>query len=288
MALPDTVTDRRVDTPSQPVYVIRPPSRWGWPNLRELWQYRELVYFLTWRDIKVRYKQTLLGVLWAWLQPFLTMVVFTIFFGRLANMPSEGVPYPIFTYTALLPWDFFAKSFSKASRALVMNRALLTKVYFPRLAIPLAVVMSGVVDFLLAFVILVGLMVWYQIPPTPHIWTLPLFLLLAGVVTLGGSLWASALNVLYRDVGYVLPYLVQLLLFITPVVYPTRLVPEAWRWAYALNPMAGVVQGFRWALLGIGSGPDGYMALSVGMALAVLFSGLWFFQYMERFFADRV
>ncbi len=284
---PLRVAMERSDT-TTPVYIVRPPGRWGWPDLRELWQYRELVYFFAWRDIKVRYKQTLLGVLWAWLQPFLTMVVFTIFFGRLANMPSEGLPYPIFTYAGLLPWDFFAKSFNKASRALVMNRALLTKVYFPRLVIPLAVVLSGVVDFALAFVILAGLMVWYRLPPTPYWWALPFFLLLAVVVTLGGSLWASALNALYRDVGYALPYLVQLLLFATPVVYPTRLVPEAWRWLYALNPMAGVVQGFRWVLLGTGPGPDPYMALSVVVALLLLVSGLWFFQNMERYFADRV
>ena len=272
----------------KPYYVVRPPGRWGFPDFRELWQYRELIYFFTWRDLKVRYKQTLLGVLWAWLQPFITMVVFSIFFGKLAKMPSEGLPYPIFAYAGLLPWDFFAKSFNKASRSLVMNRPMLTKVYFPRLVIPLSVVLSSLVDFLLAFVVLGGLMVWYGIVPTPQVWTLPFFLLLAAAVSLGGSLWASALNVLYRDVGYVLPYLVQVLLFVTPVVYPTSLVPEKWRLLYALNPMAGVVQGFRWALLGIGTGPGPEMALSVAVAAALLAGGLLFFQGMERYFADRV
>ena len=216
------------------------------------------------------------------------MVVFSIFFGRLAKMPSEGLPYPIFAYAGLLPWEFFSKSFNKAGRSLVMNRPMLTKVYFPRLVIPLSVVLSSLVDFLLAFVVLAGLMVWYGIAPTPRVWTLPLFLLLAAAVSLGGSLWAAALNVLYRDVGYVLPYLVQVLLFVTPVVYPTSLVPEQWRLIYSLNPMAGVVQGFRWALLGVGPGPDLGMAISVTVTLLVLLGGLVFFQGMERYFADRV
>ncbi len=271
-----------------PYYVIRPPRRWSLPDLRELWQYRELVYFFTWRNIKVRYKQTLLGVLWAWLHPFITMVVFTVFFGKLARMPSEGIPYPVFTYAALLPWNFFATSFNQGGRSLVMNRPLLTKVYFPRLVLPLAVVLSNLVDFLLAFMVLAGLMAWYGLRPTAWAWTLPLFLLLAACTSLAGSLWAAALNVLYRDVGYVLPYLVQVLLFLTPVVYPTSLVPERWRLLYALNPMVGVVQGFRWALLGVGPGPDLSLALSVAVALTLLVGGLVFFQSMERYFADRV
>lgn len=273
---------------TKPYYVVRPPGRIGFPDFRELWQYRELVYFFTWRDLKVRYKQTLLGVLWAWLNPFMTMVVFTVFFGKLAKVPSEGLPYPVFTYAALLPWNFFATSFNQAGRSLVMNRPLLTKIYFPRLILPLAVVFSNLVDFALAFLVLIGLMVWYRIPPTPWVWTLPLFLLLAAATSLAGSLWAAALNALYRDVGYILPYAVQVLLFLTPVVYPASLVPEKWRLLYALNPMVGVVQGFRWALLGVGSGPDAGLLLSTLVTLALLMGGLMFFQSMERYFADRV
>ncbi|NPA06160.1 MAG: ABC transporter permease [Chloroflexi bacterium] len=272
----------------KPFLVLRPPRGWGFPDFRELWQYRELLYFLTWRDIKVRYKQTLLGVSWAILQPFISMVVFSIFFGRLAKMPSDGVPYPIFSYAGLLPWDFFAKAFNKASRSLVASRPMLTKVYFPRLVIPLAAVLGAVVDFALAFSVLAGLMAWYGVRPTPQLWTLPFFLLLAFVVALGASLWASALNVLYRDVGYVLPFLVNLLFFITPVVYAPSMVPERWRLIYALNPMAGVVNGFRWALLGTPTGPDVGMLLSIAVALLVLITGLLFFRYMERYFADRV
>ncbi len=276
------------ETHPTPTYVIRPPKGWGFPDLRELWRYRELLYFLTWRNIKVRYKQTVLGVAWAVLQPFVTMVVFSIFFGRLAKMPSDDLPYPIFAYAGLLPWDFFAKAFNQAGRSLVTSRPMLTKVYFPRLAIPLAAILSALVDFLIAFGVLVGLMLWYRVGPTPHLWTLPLFLLLALVVTIGASLWAAALNVLYRDVGYIVPYIVNLLFFVTPVVYSSNLVPERWRLVYSLNPMAGVVNGFRWALLGTPTGPDAGMALSVLIALLLLGSGLVFFRYMERYFADRV
>ncbi len=275
-------------SPTTPTHIIRPPRGWGIPDLRELWRYRELLYFLTWRNIKVRYKQTVLGVAWAVLQPFITMVVFSIFFGRLAKMPSDNFPYPIFAYAGLLPWDFFAKAFNQAGRSLVASRPMLTKVYFPRLSIPLAAILSALVDFAIAFGVLIGLMVWYGVHPTPQVWTLPLFLLLAFVVTVGASLWAAALNVLYRDVGYIIPYIVNLLFFVTPVVYSSNLVPEKWRLVYSLNPMAGVVNGFRWALLGTPTGPDAGMALSVLVAVLVLASGLVFFRYMERFFADRV
>ncbi len=271
------------------ITVIRPESGWLALNLTDLWRYRELVYFMTWRDIIVRYKQTLLGAGWAILRPFLTMVVFSIFFGELAKVPSEGVPYPIFTYTALLPWELFAAALSVASRSLVQNSHMITKVYFPRLILPLAAILAGVVDFLIAFVILIGMMAYYGITPTPAVWTLPLFLLLTLVTSLGVGLWLSALNVLYRDVGYVTPFLTQFWLFITPIAYGASLVPEQWRFLYALNPMVGVVNGFRWALLGIQTAaPDSQLVTSVIVSLVLLVSGLFYFRRMERLFADMV
>lgn len=258
-------------------------------NLADLWRYRELVYFMTWRDIIVRYKQTLLGAGWAILRPFLTMVVFSIFFGELAKVPSEGVPYPIFTYTALLPWELFATALSVASRSLVQNSHMITKVYFPRLILPLAAILAGVVDFLIAFIILIGMMAYYGIVPTSAVWTLPLFLLLTLITSLGVGLWLSALNVLYRDVGYVTPFLTQFWLFITPIAYGASLVPERWRFLYALNPMVGVVNGFRWALLGIQTAaPDSQLVTSVIVSLVLLVSGLFYFRRMERLFADMV
>lgn len=271
------------------ITVIRPESGWLALNLADLWRYRELIYFMTWRDIIVRYKQTLLGAGWAILRPFLTMVVFSIFFGELAKVPSEGVPYPIFTYTALLPWELFAAALSVASRSLVQNSHMITKVYFPRLILPLAAILAGVVDFLIAFVILVGMMAYYGIAPTPAVWTLPLFLLLTLITSLGVGLWLSALNVLYRDVGYVTPFLTQFWLFITPIAYGASLVPEQWRFLYALNPMVGVVNGFRWALLGIQTAaPDSQLVTSVIVSLVLLVSGLFYFRRMERLFADMV
>lgn len=275
---------------------LRPSRGWSALNLADIWNYRELVYFLIWRDIKVRYKQTLLGAAWAIIQPFFTMVVFTIFFGRLAGVPSDGVPYPIFSYTGLLPWGLFTKALTDAGRAMVANRAMITKIYFPRLVIPLASVLSGLVDFAIAFLVLIGMIFYYNNVPgeydsisiSPTILTLPLFLLLALVTALGVGLWLSALNVRYRDINYILPFLTQFWLFITPVAYPASMIPEQWRWLYALNPMTGVVEGFRWALLGTGSGPDLMLAVSTTISILALISGLFYFRRMERTFADMV
>lgn len=269
--------------------VLKPVSGWSPLNLRDLWRYRELIYFMTWRDLKVRYKQTLLGASWAILKPFMMMVVFSIFFGNLAQMPSYGLPYPIFAYAALLPWELFANALNVASRSLVVNSHMITKVYFPRMILPLSSILAGLVDFAIAFVILLGMMVYYRITPTPAVWTLPLFLLLALITCLGVGLWLSALNVLYRDIGYITPFLVQFWLFITPIVYPANLISEQWRLVYALNPMAGVVEGFRWALLGIQQGaPSSMLAVSTAVAVVLLVSGLFYFRRMERQFADMV
>lgn len=275
---------------------LRPSRGWSALNLADIWNYRELVYFLIWRDIKVRYKQTLLGAAWAIIQPFFTMVVFTIFFGRLAGVPSDGVPYPIFSYTGLLPWGLFTKALTDAGRAMVANRAMITKIYFPRLVIPLASVLSGLVDFAIAFLVLIGMIFYYNNVPgeydsisiSPTILTLPLFILLALVTALGVGLWLSALNVRYRDINYILPFLTQFWLFITPVAYPASMIPEGWRWLYALNPMTWVVEGFRWALLGTGSGPDLMLAVSTTISILALISGLFYFRRMERTFADMV
>lgn len=275
---------------------LRPSRGWSALNLRDLWQYRELIYFLILRDLKVRYKQTALGASWAIIQPFFTMVVFTIFFGKLAKVPTDGVPGPIFFYTGLLPWGVFTKALTDSGRSMVANRSMITKVYFPRLVIPIASVLSGVVDFAIAFVVLLGMMVYYNyapgstyhVTPTSWVWTLPLFLLLAIITALGVGLWLSALNVLYRDVNYVLPFLTQFWLFITPIAYPASMIPENWQMVYALNPMTGVVEGFRWALLGSGTPPGPMLAVSVTISIIVLISGLFYFRRMERTFADMV
>ena len=265
------------------------PSR-GWLDLglRELLAYRELLYFLIWRDIKVRYKQTVLGAAWAIIQPFFTMVVFSLFFGRLAHIPSEGVPYPIFSYAALVPWTFFANGLSQSANSLVGSANLLTKVYFPRLTIPIATVLSGAVDFVLAFAVLLGMMIFYRVTPTWNTLWLPLFLLLAFVTALGVGLWLSALNVEYRDVRYVVPFLVQFWLFATPIAYPSSLVPEPWRAIYALNPMVGVVEGFRWALLGTETAPGPMVLVSALAALVIFVGGIVYFRRMEDTFADVV
>ncbi|MEM7354453.1 MAG: ABC transporter permease [Acidobacteriota bacterium] len=271
-----------------PVTQIRPPSGWASLKLGELWEYRELLFFLTWRDIKVRYKQTALGAAWAILQPFLTMLVFTIFFGRLAKIPSDDVPYPIFAYTALLPWQLFAYSLSQAGNSMVASQQLIKKIFFPRLVIPISAVLGGLVDFCLAFVVMMGMMVYYGITPTWGIVYLPFFLLLALATALAVGLWLSALNVKYRDVRYTLPFLTQFWLFITPIAYPSSLVPEKWRLLYGLNPMAGVVEGFRWALLGKSGGMGPMVLVSAVAVAALLFGGLVYFKRMEREFADVV
>jgi len=265
-------------------------SRKGWAslNLRELWEYRELLFFLTWRDIKVRYKQTALGAAWAVLQPFLTMVVFTIFFGNLAKVPSDNLPYPIFSYTALLPWQLFAYALNQSSNSLVANQQLITKVYFPRLVIPLSALLAGLVDFGIAFVVLLGMMVYYGIWPSTAIVTLPFFLLLAMATALAVGLWLSALNVEYRDVRYTIPFLTQFWLFATPIAYPSSLVPERWRALYGLNPMAGVVEGFRWALLGQELHNGLLLLVSTLAVIGLLISGLVYFRRMEQTFADVV
>lgn len=275
--------------PEVPVTVIRPSRGWSGIDLRELWRYRELVYFLTWRDIKVRYKQTLLGAAWAILKPFLTMVVFAIVFGGLAKIPTDGTPAPVFYYAGLLPWVLFQDGVTKAGNSLVAGSHLITKIYFPRLAIPLASVVAGIVDFALAFLILLALMAFYGIAPGPTLWVLPLFLLLALVTALGAGLWLAAMNVSYRDVGYVMPFIVQAWLYASPVAYSATLIPEGpWRLLYGLNPMAGVVQGFRWGMLGVGEPSLGLLLTSTCVSLLVLASGVLYFRRMERTFADVV
>ena len=271
-----------------PVTHIVPTSGWVSLRLGELAEYRELLYFLVWRDVVVRYKQTVLGAAWALIQPLFTMVVFSLFFGRLAGVPSDGVPYPIFTLTALVPWTFFATGMSLASNSLVGSANLITKVYFPRLTIPLATVLSGLVDFALAFALLVVMMLFYGIVPDLRVLWLPLFVALALVTALGVGLWLSALNVQFRDVRYVVPFLTQLWLFATPIAYPSSLLHGWWRTVYGLNPMVGVVEGFRWALLGVGRGPDATLAASVAAAVVLLVSGAFYFRRMERSFADVV
>jgi lipopolysaccharide transport system permease protein len=278
------------------IVYIRPPQGWLGLNLRDLWLYRELIYFLIWRDVKVRYKQTVLGASWAIIQPLMTMVVFTVLFGRVAKVPTDGIPYPIFSYTALLPWGLFTKALSDAGRSLIQNRSMITKVYFPRLVIPISSVVSGIVDFALAFIILIGMFIYYNsdlggnynITPNYAVITLPLFILLAMVTSLGVGLWLSALNVIYRDINYILPFLTQIWLFITPVAYPASLIPEKWQLVYALNPMTGVVEGFRWALLGMEPAPGPMVAVSTLIAVIVLVTGLFYFRRMERTFADLV
>ena len=269
--------------------VVIKPSR-GWVNLRlkELWEYRELLYFLVWRDVKVRYKQTALGAAWAIIQPFFTMVVFSIFFGGLAKIPSDGLPYPLFAYTALLPWQLFAHSLSESTSSLVSNQSLITKVYFPRLVIPTSSVFAGLVDFAIAFIILVGMLVYFGIKPGIAVITLPLFVLLAVATALSVGLWLSALNVTYRDVRYTIPFLTQFWMFATPIAYPSSLVPEHWRAIYGLNPMAGVVEGFRWALLGKTESPGSLLAVSVAVVLVLLVGGMYYFRRMEKSFDDVI
>jgi len=267
---------------------IEPPGRFLAPDLRETWNYRELLYFLLWRDVKVRYKQTVIGVAWVVLQPLLSMGVFTLFFGRLAKLPSDGLPYPLFYFAALAPWSYFATALSSATNVVVENQRVITRVYFPRLILPLASVFSGLVDFAIAFVVLVVMVVGYGLRPGAQVLWLPFLLLLAVGTALAVGLWLSALNALYRDVRYVIPFVMQFWLLASPVAYPSSLVPEKWRWLYGLNPMAGVIEGFRWALTGHGQ-PPGVLLLASASAVAVLLvSGTMFFQRMEGVVADRV
>ena len=267
---------------------IAPSKGWVSLKLRELWEYRELLYFLVWRDIKVRYKQTALGASWAIIQPFFTMVVFSLFFGHLGKIPSDGIPYPLFSFAALVPWTFFANGLGQSSNSLVGNANLITKIYFPRLIVPLASVFSSIVDFLLAFIVLLGMMLYYGIAPTLNVFWLPLFVFLALVTSLGVGLWFSALNVEYRDVRYVVPFITQFWLFATPIAYPSSLLSQPWRTIYGLNPMVGVVEGFRWALLGTNTAPGPIIAVSSAAALVILVTGAFYFRRMEKTFADIV
>jgi len=277
-----------VDAAAAPVTVIGPAEGWLGVNLRELWPYRELLYFLVWRDIKVRYKQTVIGVGWAIIQPFFTMIVFTLFFGLLARVPSDGLPYPVFYYAALLPWMYFANALTNATNTVVEHRWVITKIYFPRILLPMAAVVSGLLDLGIALTLLGGMLLFYGVAPGWPILLLPVFLLLAVATALGVGLWLSPLNALYRDVRYAVPFLVQLWMFASPVAYPSSLVPERWRGLYALNPMAGVIEGFRWSL-SCKEGPDfGVMMMSAAIVLALLLGGIVYFNRVERTLADVI
>jgi lipopolysaccharide transport system permease protein len=270
--------------------ILRIQSSKGWVPLkiRDLWEYRELVYFLMWRNVKIRYKQTALGASWAIIQPFMTMLVFSLFFGRLAKVPSDNIPYPIFSFAGLVPWTFFSNSLALASNSLIGSAHLITKVYFPRLAIPIATVLSGVVDFAVAFLMLLVMMLYYGVTPMVRMMWLPVFLLLALVTSLGVALWLSALSVEYRDVQHVMPFILQFWLFATPIAYSSSMLSEPWRTLYGLNPMVGVVEGFRWALLGANTRPGPIIIVSSLAALVVLIGGAFYFRRMERTFADMV
>jgi lipopolysaccharide transport system permease protein len=280
--------ERKHPPRSLPVTVIRPLRGWIRLDLAELWQYRELFLFLAWRDISVRYKQTVLGAAWAIIQPFVAMVIFSLVFGQLANIPSDGVPYPLFSYAALLPWQYFSTALSSASSSLINDERLITKVYFPRLTIPIASVLPAAIDFLLAFVVLVGMMLFYGVIPTWNVVWLPLLLVLATATALGVGLWLAALNVKYRDFRYVVPFLLQIWMYASPVVYPSSLVPERWRVLFGINPMTGVIEGFRWALLGTETAPGPIILVSAVTALALLIFGAFYFRRMENSFADVI
>ena len=274
--------------PSPPVLRITPPGRWWAIPFAELWENRELIYFFVWREIKIRYKQTAIGAAWAVLQPFMSMVLFTLVFGRFAHIPSEGIPYPIFYYSALLPWMYFSNSVQNATNTIVQNQGMITKVYFPRLALPLSAVLSGLLDFGIGFLMFVAMMIYYGVRPGIPLLFFPLFLLLAVLTATGMGLWLGAMNALYRDVRYAVPFLIQFWLFASPVAYPASLIPAKWRWLYGLNPMTGVIEGFRWSLSGHGAAPGRLILVSVLIVVAVLVSGLFYFQKMEATIADVV
>lgn len=273
---------------SEETLMLKPTKGWISLDLRDLWRFRELVYFLTWRDILVRYKQTLLGAAWAIIEPLMQMVVFNFLFGNMAKISTGDIPRAIFTFSALLPWNLFSKSLSDASRSLVTNRAMITKVYFPRLVIPMASILSGLVDFLIAFVILIGMMFYYQVDLPPTAWMLPVVVLFSLLLALGVGLWFSAWNLHYRDVRYFIPFLTQFWMLASPIAYPLSEIPEQWQTLYMINPMVGVVESFRWALLGGEPVPQLALIFSGGISLVVLISGLFYFRRMERTFADTV
>ena len=274
--------------PSEAHLSIEPPRGWAALELRELWLYRELLFFLAWRDIKLRYKQTALGAAWAILQPLLTMVIFSVIFGQLAKLPSDGIPYPIFTYAALLPWQLFSFALTNSSNSLINSQNLISKVYFPRLIIPLASTLAGLMDFAIAFLVLLGLMAYYHITPTMAILYLPLFLILALLSALAVGVWLSALSVEYRDVRYIVPFLTQFWMYATPIAYASSLIPENWRLLYGVNPMTGVVEGFRWALLGIQTSGGSMILVSAAVVVVMFISGLYYFRRMENNFADVI
>jgi lipopolysaccharide transport system permease protein len=275
-------------TAAPPALLIGPRRGWFDLDLRSIYTYRELLYFLTWRDVKVRYKQAAIGVAWVILQPLLTMIMFTVIFGKLAGLQSDGLPYPLFAFAALLPWNYFAQAISRSSTSLVSNSNLISKVYFPRLIVPIASSLGPAVDFLPSFVIVLGMMVWYGVPPTWGILALPGFLLLAFLTALTSCLYLSALNVQYRDVGHAVPFLVQFWMYASPVVYSVHIIPEKWRVLYSLNPMVGVIEGFRWALGGKQHPDFQVMSVSAIVVVVLLFGGLIFFRRMERTFADVI
>jgi lipopolysaccharide transport system permease protein len=286
---PSSARPERV-TPSElvPVSNIIPPGSWFDLNLYEIWTSRELLFFLVWRDMKVRYKQTAIGVAWVVIQPLLTMMVFSFFFGRLAKMPSEGLPYPLFYYCALLPWTYFATALNSATQTIVEHERVITKVYFPRMLLPMSAVISGLVDAGVSFVLLIAMSLYYHITPRATTLLLPLFMLLAIATALGMGLWLSALNALYRDVRHAIPFLIQFWMFLSPVAYPSTLIPAKWRWLYGLNPMAGVVEGFRWALTGHGRAPNSLLLASIVAVIVLLVGGLMYFKSMEGMIADRI
>ncbi len=288
MAVPQTPVVMIEDLDEFPSVHIAARGRWLALDLVELWAYRELLYFFVWRDIKVRYKQTVIGAAWAVLQPVLTMLVFSLFFGTLAKIPSQGLPYPVFYYCALLPWMYFSTAMQGATNIVVDQQRVITKIYFPRVVLPIAAVLSGLLDFAISFAVFLGMMVYYRIVPTKAVIWLPAFTLLAILTALGVGLWLSALNALYRDVRYVLPFLVQFWMFASPVAYASSLVPAKWRWLYGLNPMAGVIEGFRWALTGHGQPPGILLAASSAAVVLLVFSGLVYYHAVEGTMADVV
>jgi lipopolysaccharide transport system permease protein len=276
-----------VSLPDEPVVRIRPKGRWVTLDLADIWEYRELLYFLAWRDVKIRYKQTALGVLWVIIQPLLTMLVFAFVFGRIVGMPSEGIPYPLFAFAGLVPWTFFAGALTRSGNSLVGSAHLITKVYFPRLIIPISAVLAALIDFVISFILLAILMIWYGVDLTWQIALLPFVVLLTALLALGVGMWASALNVKYRDVGYILPFLVQLGMFATPIIYPASIIPGRWRWILELNPMTGIIEGYRASLFNQPI-PWAILSVSTAMTIVVLICAMYIFRRMEKQFADLV
>lgn len=273
-----------------PLTLIRPSSGWISLRLEDLWQYRELIYFLAWRDVKVRYRQTVLGLTWVVLQPLLMTIVFGFLFGKFAATPSDttGTLYPLFAFSGLLAWQFFSYALVNSSNSLVVSERLITKIYFPRLIIPLSGLLSGLIDFGIGFLFLSAMMAWYGIAPTSNLWMLPLFVVMLIAHAAGVGFWLAALNLKYRDVRHIVPFMIQLWFFVSPVVYPTSFIPEQWRWLYGINPMAGVIRGVRWSVLGSDAALGSWLFVSVIVTAALLLSGLYYFRRMERDFADFV